>query len=66
MTQSEILCPKCKIELKRGKSIQQTYYGSPAFSGCERVTMPRGRGEMGDCLKCEKCGYSISLSGDVT
>lgn len=47
--------------MKPSKAIAQTYGGSPDFPGGTVVTMsPEGPGKLIDCLKCEKCGHSVS------
>jgi len=57
-------CKKCGGTMLAGKAISQTLVGSPDFPGDIRgVTMsPGGPGELMDCLKCEKCGWSITLT----
>lgn len=52
-------CPKCRVELKPGKAIEQTWTGEPEWPGCEVLTLsPGGTGKLTDCLKCPTCGYS--------
>ena len=48
--------------MKEGIAIQQTYTeGSPDFIGGDIVTVsPGGAGKLIPCLKCPKCGYSIT------
>ena len=55
-------CKKCNTPMKEGIAIQQTYTkGSPDFIGGDIVTMsPGGAGKLIPCLKCPKCGYSIT------
>ena len=54
-------CRRCGGKMKPSKAIAQTYGGSPDFPGGTVVTMsPEGPGKMIDCLKCEKCGHSVS------
>lgn len=54
-------CKKCNGEMKPGKAIEQTYAGSPDFAGHEVITVsPGGSGKLINCLKCEKCGHSIT------
>ena len=59
----ELVCPKCKVPLKPGKAIQSTIVGgSPDFAADgEVVTYSEGGpGKLIDCLKCPKCGYSVT------
>lgn len=53
-------CPKCRVKLKPGIVILQTYTGLPDFPGETRaMTMsPGGMGKLAECDKCPKCGYS--------
>lgn len=55
-------CRKCGGNMIYGKAIQQTLTGSPDFPGDTRgITMsPGGSGKLIDCLKCEKCGWSVT------
>lgn len=56
-------CPKCKIELKPGIAIQQTWTcGVPDFGKHDRiVTMSAGGpGKLIQCEKCPECGFSLS------
>lgn len=55
-------CPRidCGGEMRPGIALQNTYRGVPDFAGHEVVTVsPGGAGELIQCLKCDKCGYSI-------
>lgn len=59
--QTEGICRKCGGSMKPSKAIEQTYTGSPDFIGGEVVTIsPGGTGKLIDCLKCEKCGWSVT------
>lgn len=59
-----MICYRCGGEMKPGKAIEQTYSGSPDFIGGAVVTMsPGGKGRLIDCLKCEKCGHSVTSRG---
>jgi hypothetical protein len=52
--------------MKPSKAIAQTYGGSPDFAGGPVVTMsPEGPGRLIDCLKCERCGHSITPNVEV-
>lgn len=54
-------CKRCNGEMKPGKAIEQTYTGIPDFIGGDVVTMsPGGPGRLIDCLKCSKCGWSVT------
>jgi len=56
-------CKKCGGIMSLGKAIQQTWSaGVPDFPGDQRgITMsPGGGGKLIDCLKCKKCGFSIT------
>lgn len=55
-------CRRCGGEMKPSKAIAQTFTGGGDFPGDNHcVTLsPGGPGEMSDCLKCEKCGYSVT------
>ena len=47
-----------------GKAIEQTYTaGVPDFPGNDtaRSMSPGGTGKLVDCLKCEKCGRSVTI-----
>ena len=56
-------CEKCQGTMKPSKAIEQTYTGLPDFPGDKHpVTMsPGGPGRLVDCLKCELCGYSVTI-----
>ena len=46
--------------MKPGIALEQTYTGSPDFPGGKVVTMsPGGPGRLVECMKCEKCGWSV-------
>lgn len=55
-------CKKCGGTMNPGKAIEQTWVGTPEWPGEWRgVTMsPGGSGKLIDCMKCEKCGWSIT------
>jgi DNA-directed RNA polymerase subunit RPC12/RpoP len=54
-------CPRCKVKLKKGIAIEQTFSGMPDFlSSKDVVTLSLGgSGKVINCWKCPKCGYSI-------
>lgn len=57
----DISCKKCGGEMKQGQAIAQTVTGSPDFAGGEYITMsPGGTGKLIECMKCEKCGWSVN------
>lgn len=59
-TLSEV-CPHCYGSMRPGKATMQTFRGFADFPGGEAVTMsPGGPGGLIDCLKCEKCGHSVT------
>lgn len=54
--------PKCAGLMTKSKAIAQTWVGSPEWAGDTIYTMsPGGSGKLVDCLKCDQCGYSVSL-----
>ena len=56
-------CKKCGGQMKPSKAIAPTYTGIPDFPGdkhCVTIS-PGGPGKLVDCLKCEKCGHSVSI-----
>ena len=58
-------CKKCGGTMKPSKALQQTYTsGMPDFPGDDvGVTISAGGpGKLIDCLKCEKCGWSVTAS----
>lgn len=58
-------CPRCGGKMVPGKAIAQTFAGEPEWPGDTIYTMsPGGPGRLIDCLKCEKCGHSISRPND--
>ena len=59
---AEPVCRKCGGHMKPSKAIAQTFTGTPEWPGAEAVTMSAGGpGKLIDCLKCEKCGHSVSV-----
>lgn len=54
-------CKNCSTPMRPGQAIQQTYTGTPEFSGSEIVTLsPGGPGKLIDCIKCPQCGWSVT------
>ena len=54
-------CRRCGGEMRPGKAIAETYTGTADFSGKEIVTLsPGGPGVIVDCLKCCRCGHSVT------
>jgi hypothetical protein len=54
---------KCGGKMRPGKALAQTFTGgTPDFPGDDHVsTMSAGGpGKMIDCMKCEKCGWSVT------
>ena len=55
-------CKKCGGTMHKGKAIKNTLVGIPDFIGGEVCTVsPGGPGTLISCLKCEQCGWSISI-----
>lgn len=56
-------CIKCNIELKPGIALKQTISGIPDFPNDNKpITLHAdGPGCIKSCLKCPKCGWSISI-----
>jgi hypothetical protein len=55
-------CKKCGGAMKPGKAIAQMWTGIPDFPGdkhCVTIS-PDGSGKLIDCMKCEKCGWSMT------
>ena len=54
-------CRKCGGGMTAGIAIESTLCGMPDFPGGEVVTVsPGGPGRVIDCLKCGKCGHSVT------
>lgn len=54
-------CSKCGGKMAPGKAIAQTCTGMPDFPGGDVLTLsPGGPGRLVECLKCQKCGHSVS------
>ena len=57
----DAVCRRCGGQMKPSKAIAQTWTGQPEWPGDTICTMsPGGPGRLIDCLKCEKCGHSVS------
>lgn len=55
-------CKHCNCEMVPGKALVPIYGGLPDFYGGSVVTVsPTGKTKLIDCLKCPKCGYSVSV-----
>lgn len=60
-TPPEIVRCRCGGQMKPSSAIESTYTGKPEWPGDTIYTMsPGGPGRLIACLKCEKCGHSIS------
>lgn len=60
-TKAQCKCKRCGGEMLPGKVIVETVGWVPDFIGGEVVTMSACvAGWLVDCLKCEKCGWSVS------
>lgn len=59
---STFLCRKCGGEMRPGAATEQTWRaGVPDLGGDEIRTMnPGGPGRIVECLKCSKCGWSVT------
>jgi hypothetical protein len=67
MTAPILHCIKCGGRMIESKALEEIYSGTPDFTGGEVVTMsPSGRARLIDCLKCEKCGWSVTHNTGVT
>ena len=60
-------CKKCGGAMKHGKAILQAWTGIPDFHGDKDcVTLSQGgSGKLIDCVKCEKCGWSMTSNVQV-
>lgn len=55
-----MICTKCGGEMKPSKAIAQTIVGDPEWQDSDVATKHYGGpGVLIDCLKCEKCGFSM-------
>ena len=58
-------CRKCGATMQPGKALAQTFVGGvPDFPGDDHASTfsAGGPGQMIDCLKCPKCGWSVMES----
>jgi hypothetical protein len=57
-------CKKCGGSMRPGDYLKQTLTGMPDFIGCTEVctVSPGGPGKLmkDGCMKCEKCGWSVT------
>lgn len=55
-------CRKCGGQMKASKAIEQTHTSGFGFRIGNRIATvsPGGPGKLVDCLKCEKCGHSVT------
>ena len=54
-------CRKCGGGMKPSKALTRTFRSSP-YMGQDIVTItPGGPGKLTDCIKCEGCGWSITI-----
>jgi len=54
-------CRKCSGLMQPSKAIQETYTGVHDFPDGIVVTVSAGGpGRLVDCMKCEKCGWSVT------
>ena len=55
------ICLRCGGNMKPGTAMAQNYGGIHDFPNGPVVTLsPKGPGKLIECLKCEKCGHSVS------
>lgn len=55
-------CQKCGAQMSPGIALENIPTGSPDFIGGDVVTVSSsGRATIVDCLKCERCGHSLSV-----
>ena len=60
-------CRKCSGLMKPGVYTAQTFSGIPDFPGdTHPVTVsPAGPGRLAECLKCDACGWSVTIGKDA-
>jgi hypothetical protein len=57
----KLVCPRCDVPYVPGEAIEQTWTGRPEWPGDTIYTMtPGGAGRLVPCLKCPKCGHSVT------
>ncbi len=58
-------CPRrnCHGTMRPGQAIEETLTGIPDFlgSGVVCTVSPGGPGRLVRCLKCDKCGHSMTI-----
>lgn len=61
MLVSEDKCRKCGGQMKPSKALGQTFRGKPDFIGSKEIVTvsPGWAAKLIDCMKCEKCGWSV-------
>lgn len=61
-----VICLRCDGTLAEGVAIQETLTGVPDFPGGAVATVsPGGPGRLVPCMKCVKCGYSLSVGSNT-
>lgn len=61
-----VTCLRCDGTMAEGVAIQETLTGVPDFPGGAVATVsPGGPGRLVSCLKCVKCGYSLSVGSNT-
>jgi hypothetical protein len=56
-----LVCPRCDVPYAPGEAIEQTWIGHQEWPGDTIYTMtPGGPGRLIPCLKCPKCGHSVT------
>lgn len=59
-------CTKCGGDMKPGTALHNTLVGFPDFPGGEVSTVSRGGpGRLVPCMKCVKCGWSVTVLDDL-
>jgi len=59
-----LTCRRCNGLMAEGVAIQETLTGVPDFPGGAVATVsPGGPGRLVPCMKCQKCGHSLSVGG---
>lgn len=58
-------CKKCGGQMAKGVAMAQTYTGRTPNAPKDHVfTMsPGGPGQLIECLKCQRCGWSVTGGG---
>lgn len=59
-------CRRCNGLMKGGVAMQETLTGTPDFPGGAISTVsPGGPGRLIPCVKCVRCGYSLSIGSNT-